>query len=46
MNDYIKQPTKKSPIVSGQPAYSANTQNYPVALLPVKTSDDDSLNQE
>lgn len=36
---------KKSPIVSSQPAYSANAQNYPVALLPVKTSDDDSLNQ-
>ena len=36
---------KKSPIVSSQPAYSANAQNYPIALLPVKTSDDDSLNQ-
>ena len=36
---------KKSPIVSSQPAYSANAQNYPVALLPVKTSDSDSLNQ-
>ena len=36
---------KKSPIVSSQPTYSANAQNYPVALLPVKTSDDDSLNQ-
>ena len=36
---------KKSPIVSSQPAYSANAQNYPVALLPVKASDSDSLNQ-
>ena len=36
---------KKSPIVKGQPAATANAQNYPIALLPVKTSDDDSLNQ-
>ncbi|WP_440463949.1 hypothetical protein [Psychrobacter sp. ASPA161_6] len=36
---------KKSPIVSSQPTYSANAQNYPVALLPVKASDSDSLNQ-
>lgn len=36
---------KKSPIVSSQPADSANAHNYPVALLPVKTSDSDSLNQ-
>lgn len=36
---------KKSPIIKGQQAASANAQNYPVALLPVKTSDSDSLNQ-
>lgn len=36
---------KKSPIVKGQQAATANAQNYPIALLPVKTSDDDSLNQ-
>lgn len=36
---------KKSPIVTSQQAESANVQNYPIALLPVKTSDNDSLNQ-
>ena len=36
---------KKSPIVTSQHAESANIQNYPIALLPVKTSDNDSLNQ-
>ena len=36
---------KKSPIVTSQQAESANVQNYPIALLPVKTSDSDSLNQ-
>lgn len=36
---------KKSPIVTSQKAESANIQNYPIALLPVKTSDSDSLNQ-
>lgn len=36
---------KKSPIVTSQQAESANIQNYPIALLPVKTSDSDSLNQ-
>ncbi|MGB6927075.1 hypothetical protein [Psychrobacter sp.] len=35
---------KKSPIVKGQAA-NATAQMYPVALLPVKTSDSDSLNQ-
>ena len=36
---------KKSPIVTSQHSESANIQNYPIALLPVKTSDNDSLNQ-
>ena len=36
---------KKSPIIKGQQATTANAQNYPIALLPVKTSDNDSLNQ-
>ncbi|MGO2448566.1 hypothetical protein [Psychrobacter sp.] len=36
---------KKSPLVTSQPANSANIQSYPIALLPVKTSDNDSLNQ-
>ena len=36
---------KKSSIVTSQHAESANVQNYPIALLPVKTSDSDSLNQ-
>lgn len=36
---------KKSPIVTSQQAESASFQNYPIALLPVKTSDSDSLNQ-
>ena len=34
---------KKSPVVTSQAAATAQT--YPVALLPVKTSDSDSLNQ-
>lgn len=36
---------KKSPIVTSQQIETANHLNYPVALLPVKTSDSDSLNQ-
>ena len=36
---------KKSPIVTSQQVGTAKAQNYPVALLPVKTSDSDSLNQ-
>lgn len=36
---------KKSPIVTSQKLETANPLNYPVALLPVKTSDNDSLNQ-
>lgn len=36
---------KKSPIVTSQKIESANHLNYPVALLPIKTSDSDSLNQ-
>ena len=36
---------KKSPIVTSQQIETANHLNYPVALLPVKTSDTDSLNQ-
>ncbi|WP_339663818.1 hypothetical protein [uncultured Psychrobacter sp.] len=36
---------KKSPIVTSQKLETANHLNYPVALLPVKTSDSDSLNQ-
>lgn len=36
---------KKSPIVTGQPVNNAAIQTYPVALLPVKTSDSDQLNQ-
>ena len=35
---------KKSPIVTGQTA-NAMAEKYPVALLPIKTSDNDSLNQ-
>ncbi|MDX2374851.1 hypothetical protein NJD71_12055 [Psychrobacter sp. PP-21] len=35
---------KKSPIVTGETA-NATAQKYPVALLPIKTSDSDSLNQ-
>ena len=35
---------KKSPIVTGQTTNAA-AQQYPVALLPIKTSDSDSLNQ-
>ncbi len=36
---------KKSPIVTSQNIEAANHLNYPVALLPIKTSDSDSLNQ-
>ena len=36
---------KKSPIVTSPQVHTAKAQNYPVALLPVKTSDSDSLNQ-
>lgn len=36
---------KKSPIVTSQQIETANHLYYPVALLPVKTSDSDSLNQ-
>ena len=36
---------KKSPIVTSQQVGTAKAQNYPVALLPVKTNDNDSLNQ-
>lgn len=36
---------KKSPIIKSQQAATANAQHYPVALLPVKSSDSDSLNQ-
>ena len=36
---------KKSPIVTSPQVGTAKAQNYPVALLPVKTSDSDSLNQ-
>ena len=36
---------KKSPIVTSQQIETVNHLNYPVALLPVKTSDSDSLNQ-
>ena len=36
---------KKSPIVTSKQIETANTLNYPVALLPVKTSNNDSLNQ-
>ena len=36
---------KKSPIVTSQKLETANALNYPVALLPVKTSNNDSLNQ-
>ena len=35
---------KKSPIVTSQTA-NATAQKYPIALLPIKTSDSDSLNQ-
>ncbi|MGO2231521.1 hypothetical protein [Psychrobacter sp.] len=35
---------KKSPLTN-QSGMTANAQNYPVSLLPVKTSDSDSLNQ-
>ena len=36
---------KKSPIVTSPQVHTAKAQNYPVALLPVRTSDSDSLNQ-
>ena len=36
---------EKSPIVASQQQGAIDSQTYPVALLPVKTSDDDSLNQ-
>lgn len=36
---------KKSPIVASKPVGLANAENYPIALLPVKASDSDSLNQ-
>lgn len=36
---------EKSPVVANQPKGSINAQTYPVTLLPVKTSDNDSLNQ-
>ena len=36
---------KKSPIVTSPQVGTAKAQNYPIALLPVKTSDSDSLNQ-
>ena len=36
---------KKIPIVTSKQIETANALNYPVALLPVKTSDNDSLNQ-
>ncbi len=36
---------KKSPVVASQTTGKVNAQIYPIALLPVKTSDSDSLNQ-
>lgn len=36
---------EKSPIVASTQRIGVNAQTYPLALLPVKTSDDDSLNQ-
>lgn len=36
---------EKSPVVATQQVGDINSQTYPVTLLPVKTSDDDSLNQ-
>lgn len=36
---------KKSPIVASQQTDVITTQTYPVTLLPIKTSDSDSLNQ-
>jgi hypothetical protein len=36
---------EKSPVVANQQADNISSQLYPVTLLPVKTSDDDSLNQ-
>ena len=36
---------EKSPIVASNQTAGVNAQTYPIALLPVKTSDDDSLNQ-
>lgn len=36
---------EKSPVVANQSSSAVSTQTYPVALLPVKSSDNDSLNQ-
>ena len=36
---------EKSPVVAHQQIDKIDSQTYPIALLPVKTSDDDSLNQ-
>ncbi len=36
---------EKSPVVSNNQRLGVHAQTYPLALLPVKTSDDDSLNQ-
>ena len=36
---------EKSPVVANQSKGNINTQTYPITLLPVKTSDNDSLNQ-
>jgi len=36
---------KKSPIVANKQVGAVDAQIYPIALLPIKTSDDDSLNQ-
>lgn len=36
---------EKSPVVASSQRSGIHVQTYPVALLPVKTSDDDSLNQ-
>ena len=36
---------EKSPVVAHQQTEKIDSQTYPIALLPVKTSDDDSLNQ-
>lgn len=36
---------EKSPVVANSIADNVNSQTYPVSLLPVKTSDEDSINQ-
>ncbi|WP_201585689.1 hypothetical protein [Psychrobacter jeotgali] len=36
---------ERSPIVGSRQTILINTQTYPIALLPIKTSDSDSLNQ-